>query len=132
MFTLQSLSLVLIGGGCGAVCRYIATTLIGSRFGTVFPFGTLFVNIAGSLIMGFITGLLLNYTLAEHTTIPENLRLLLVVGFLGGFTTFSSFSMETLLLLKGDSIFYAFANIAANLLLGLAAVFTGFWGASNL
>ncbi len=128
MFSIQQLSIVLIGGGLGSVCRYIATTLIGSIGGTVFPFGTLFVNFTGSFLMGF----LMFFFLDEHFTLPETLRLFLAVGFLGGFTTFSSFSMESILLLRGDSFFYAFANMAGNLLLGLLAVWLGIQAAGRL
>ena len=128
MFSIQQLSIVLIGGGLGSVCRYIATTLIGSIGGTVFPFGTLFVNFTGSFLMGF----LMFFFLDEHFTLPETLRLFLAVGFLGGFTTFSSFSMESLLLLRGDSFFYAFANLAGNMLLGLLAVWLGMQAAGRL
>lgn len=128
MFSIQHLGLVLIGGGIGSICRYVATTLIGSIGGTVFPFGTLFVNLLGSFLMGF----LMFFFLDEHFTLPETLRLFLAVGFLGGFTTFSSFSMESLLLLRGDSFFYAFANMAGNLLLGLLAVWLGIQAAGRL
>jgi CrcB protein len=128
MFSIQHLGLVLIGGGIGSICRYVATTLIGSIGGTVFPFGTLFVNLLGSFLMGF----LMFFFLDEHFTLPETLRLFLAVGFLGGFTTFSSFSMESLLLLRGDSFFYAFANLAGNMLLGLLAVWLGMQAAGRL
>lgn len=128
MFSIQHLGLVLIGGGIGSICRYVATTLIGSIGGTVFPFGTLFVNLLGSFLMGF----LMFFFLDEHFTLPETLRLFLAVGFLGGFTTFSSFSMESILLLRGDSFFYAFANMAGNLLLGLLAVWLGIQAAGRL
>ena len=128
MFSIKHLGLVLIGGGIGSICRYVATTLIGSIGGTVFPFGTLFVNLLGSFLMGF----LMFFFLDEHFTLPETLRLFLAVGFLGGFTTFSSFSMESLLLLRGDSFFYAFANMAGNLLLGLLAVWLGIQAAGRL
>ena len=128
MFSIQHLGLVLIGGGIGSICRYVATTLIGSIGGTVFPFGTLFVNLLGSFLMGF----LMFFFHDEHFTLPETLRLFLAVGFLGGFTTFSSFSMESLLLLRGDSFFYAFANLAGNMLLGLLAVWLGMQAAGRL
>ena len=128
MFSIQHLGLVLIGGGIGSICRYVATTLIGSIGGTVFPFGTLFVNLLGSFLMGF----LMFFFLDEHFTLPETLRLFLAVGFLGGFTTFSSFSMESILLLRGDSFFYAFANLAGNMLLGLLAVWLGMQAAGRL
>ncbi|BAL84994.1 hypothetical protein SELR_pSRC101870 (plasmid) [Selenomonas ruminantium subsp. lactilytica TAM6421] len=64
--------------------------------------------------------------------LPESLRLLLTVGFLGGFTTFSSFSMETLTLIRGGSLFLAFANIGANILLGLGAALIGFFISSSI
>ena len=115
---------VFIGGGLGAVCRYLASTAIGVRFGLMFPFGTLFVNTMGSFLMALVTGILL--LLAKSTNmLPESLRLLLTVGFLGGFTTFSSFSMETLTLINGGSIFLALVNVCANLLLGFGAAILG-------
>ena len=85
MFSVSDLMLVFLGGGFGCVARYVSTTCIGSVAGTFFPFGTLFVNILGSFVMGFLMMLAITASL-----LPENLRLLLAVGFLGGFTTFSS------------------------------------------
>ncbi|MCR5758387.1 MAG: fluoride efflux transporter CrcB [Selenomonas sp.] len=117
---------VFLGGGLGAVCRYLATTAIGARFGMMFPFGTLFVNTLGSFLMALIMGVLLTMSKA-HNLLSEPLRLLLTVGFLGGFTTFSSFSMETLTLLRNDSLLLALANIAANVALGLAAASIGLY-----
>ena len=115
--------LVFLGGGLGAVCRYLVTTQVGARFGTVFPFGTLTVNTVGSFLMGLIMGVLL---LAEqHQFAAGPWKLLLTVGSLGGFTTFSSFSMETMTLVRGGSLFYAAANVLANLVLGFAAVMAG-------
>ena len=109
---------VFIGGGLGAICRYLATSAIGARFGLMFPFGTLFVNTLGSFLMALVLGFLLPLAKSTHI-MPESLRLLLTVGFLGGFTTFSSFSMETLTLIRGGSLFLAFANMGTNLLLVL-------------
>lgn len=127
MFSPSYLCLVFVGGGLGAVCRYVSTMLIGGLAGTVFPLGTFTVNILGSIIMGFIMTLAI-----QAAGLSEELRLLLVVGFLGGFTTFSSFSMETLLLLKGGSWFYAALNITANVLIGLLAAALGSLGARGL
>ena len=115
---------VFLGGGLGAVCRYLATTAIGVRFGMMFPFGTLFVNTLGSFLIALIMGFLLTMAKANNL-LSEPLRLLLTVGFLGGFTTFSSFSMETLTLLRSGSIVLAISNIAANVMLGLIAAILG-------
>ena len=117
---------VFLGGGLGAVCRYLATTAIGARFGMMFPFGTLFVNTLGSFLMALIMGFLLTMAKA-HNLLSEPLRLLLAVGFLGGFTTFSSFSMETLTLIRSGSVVLAFSNIAANVLLGLISAIAGLY-----
>ena len=115
---------VFLGGGLGAVCRYLTTTAIGVRFGMTFPFGTLFVNTLGSFLIALVMGFLLTMVKANNL-LTEPLRLLLTVGFLGGFTTFSSFSMETLTLLRSGSIVLAISNIAANVVLGLIAAILG-------
>ena len=116
---------VFIGGGLGAVCRYGVTTTVGMLLGGMFPWGTLVVNLVGSLLMGLVIGALL--PLAKSLQLlPESLRLLLTVGFLGGFTTFSSFSMETLTLLRGDSFFLAVVNVVGSIVLGLAAAYIGY------
>ena len=116
---------VFIGGGLGAVCRYGVTTTVGMLLGGMFPWGTLVVNLVGSLLIGLVLGALL--PLAKSLQLlPESLRLLLTVGFLGGFTTFSSFSMETLTLLRGDSFFLAAVNVVGSIVLGLAAAYIGY------
>ena len=117
---------VFIGGGLGAVCRYFATTMIGARLGMFFPFGTLFVNVLGSFLIAIVIGFILPIVKSAGT-LPESMRLLLTVGFLGGFTTFSSFSMETLTLIRGGNIVLAFANVAANIVLGLSAAILGLY-----
>lgn len=122
---MQNAGLVFLGGGLGAVCRYLVTTQVGARFGTMFPWGTLSVNLLGSLLMGWILGFILLLTERTGSGLGEAARLLLTVGFLGGFTTFSSFSMETLTLLRGGSLFYALANIGMNVILGLLAAWLG-------
>ena len=94
------------------------------RFGTFFPCGTLTVNTVGSFLMGLIMGILLLLT-EQANFVAGPWKLLLTVGFLGGFTTFSSFSMETLTLLRGGSYIYAALNVLANLVLGLIAVTGG-------
>ena len=87
-----------------------------------FPFGTLIVNIVGSFLMGIVTALI-TYKITANN---ESIRLLLAVGFLGGFTTFSSFSMETFTLIEKHEIFYAVANVVTNVTFGLLAAYLGF------
>ncbi len=122
---------VFLGGGLGAVCRYLSTTIIAAKFGAGFPFGTLFVNTLGSFLIALILGFLSPLANAFQT-VPENLRLLLTVGFLGGFTTFSSFSMETLNLIRAGNFFSATANVIANILFGFAAAFLGLYLVSTM
>ena len=114
--TISNFFLVFVGGGLGAAVRFFVTTAA-ARWGA-FPFGTLAVNAGGSFLMGLVMGAILLLT-EKYGLIAESLRLLLAVGFLGGLTTFSSFSFETLLLLKGGSCLLAFCNIALQLLAGL-------------
>ena len=115
---------VFLGGGVGALCRYLSGEFIKLHFGAAFPWGTLFVNTLGSLAIGFVLGMLTPMVKTAPTE-AETLRLLLTVGFLGGFTTFSSFSMETLTLIRGDCLGLAVANVLTNLVLGLGAVWGG-------
>ena len=81
--------------------------------------------------MALVMGILLSLAKSANM-LPESLRLLLTVGFLGGFTTFSSFSMETLTLINGGSILLALANVCANVLLGLGAAILGLYLAASL
>ncbi len=117
MFSFQSFALVMCGGGLGAAARYAVTTLVGMRFGAAFPFGTLAVNVVGSFLMGA----LMMFAIHQRLTLSEPVRLFFAVGFLGGFTTFSSFSMETLTLLEDQEYFYACGNMLLNVLLGILA-----------
>lgn len=89
---MKQILLVALGGGVGAVCRYGLSLLpISSKF----PWGTLLANLAGALIIGFLAGLA-----AQRSKFPPELNLLLKTGFCGGFTTFSTFSLETVTLLQ--------------------------------
>ncbi|MBQ7704656.1 MAG: fluoride efflux transporter CrcB [Selenomonadaceae bacterium] len=110
--------LVFVGGGLGAMARYFVTTNLAGKLGN-FPLGTLTANILGSFLMGLVIGII-----AGRSSL-ENARLLLAVGFLGGFTTFSSFSAETLTLIQNGQIFLAAANILISVAAGLAACFAG-------
>lgn len=108
--------LVFIGGGLGAVSRFMVTTLLAGKLGN-FPLGTLAANFFGSLLIGLVLGILAGRA--------EPVRLFVVVGFLGGFTTFSSFSAETLALIQGGQIFAAAVNIIVSVVAGLIACAVG-------
>jgi len=111
--------MVLIGGGVGALARYIAATLITQRYGTTFPWGTFLINVSGSFAIGVLMTLF-----AERMAHPY-WRLLLVVGFLGGYTTFSSFEYETLAAVEGGSRWIGLLNVVGSVVCGYAAVWLG-------
>lgn len=115
------------GGAVGSVLRYLvsgfAQRTLSPATGALaaFPAGTLVVNITGSLLIGLLAGL------AESRSLPgPEARLLLVTGLLGGYTTFSAFSLETLVLLRAGQTATAFATVALQVLLGVAAAWAGF------
>lgn len=122
---MANILLVLIGGGLGSVCRYLSSLAAGRLFGDSFPWGTLFVNLFGCLLIGFIVGCV------DRALLSKTLRIFLVTGFLGGLTTFSSFSLESTRFFQ-DSPLKAFANIALNLIGGLALTFIGLWAADRI
>lgn len=112
--------LVATGGAIGAAARYLAGLWIVTRFGAGFPWGTFFVNITGSFLIGIVL------VLVQAGTLPAGARLFLAVGVLGGYTTFSSFSYETLQLLAGGgSMGPVLFNAFGQLLVGLVAVYLG-------
>jgi CrcB protein len=125
LFAPSALALVALGGAAGAVGRHVAQVLAGRIFGVVFPWGTLGVNVAGSLAMGLLAALLLDRGGVSRAT------LLLMTGVLGGFTTYSTFSLETVRLVEtgepARAAAYALASVGltvggcwAGLLLGRA------------
>ena len=117
---MDKLWLVALGGSIGSCLRYLVSLWTVDRFGPDFPFGTLIVNIVGCFIIGaFLTAA------TEKYIVDPNLRFLVVVGFCGGLTTFSSFGYETLKLLEGAGYHYAMLNIGANLVLGFLATWLG-------
>jgi fluoride exporter len=114
---LKTITLVGIGGAIGSMLRYLASTGIQSKFLSAFPYGTMCVNISGCFLIGII------YGLAERNNISPEWRLLLATGICGGYTTFSTFSYESLSLLRDGEIFYATAYIASSVVLGILATF---------
>ena len=108
------------GGAIGAVMRYGASLGAYSLFGRGFPYGTLFVNVTGSLLMGVLSIILL-----ERFSVGPEWRAAILVGLLGSFTTFSTFSLETLNLLEQGDMMRAMVNIASSIIVCLAAVWLG-------
>src|SRR5882672_6504867 len=112
--------LLFAGGGAGSMARYAVGLWIEARVGPGFPWGTFAVNTSGCFLIGVLA------TLAdEHAWITPTARLALVTGVLGGFTTFSTFGLETWELVEDGHAWLALANGAASLAVGLAAVVAG-------
>ena len=118
----MSYVLVFIGAGIGGALRHGVNLAAMRLVGTGFPFGTLFVNALGSLAMGMIV----EYW-ALRSGLPQPARLFLTTGVLGGFTTFSTFSLETALLWERGATATAAAYVAASVALSLGAMFGGLW-----
>lgn len=117
----RSVLLVGVGGFIGSVCRYLLGGWVhGAISFASFPYGTLAVNVSGCFLIGLLGGL----TDARQALGPDG-RLFVLLGLLGGFTTFSSFAYETLALARDADYLRAFANVAAQLLLGLGAAWLG-------
>ncbi|MGI9246517.1 MAG: fluoride efflux transporter FluC [Steroidobacteraceae bacterium] len=110
--------LVAFGSGLGGAARLFASTLVSRVTGTAFPWGTLAVNVAGCLLVGALGAL---FEPASPLHVRQDLRVLLIVGVLGGFTTFSAFSFEALLLVQRVAPAAAAAYVVATLLLCLLA-----------
>ena len=118
--TAQHLLMVFVGGALGSVSRYMISIGMSRWLGTGFPYGTLTVNVTGSLCMGFLYVLIV-----ERANLSAEWRSLLLIGLLGGLTTFSSFSMETLLLIQDVAWVKAIANTLLNVILCLVAAWIG-------
>jgi CrcB protein len=112
--------LIFLGGGSGALFRFVAGTAIMQRYGGRFPLGTLVINLTGSFAIGILMTLL-----TERLQPHPNWRLLLVVGFLGGYTTFSSFEYETYQAMRQGEHWIAIINVVGSVLLGYLAVWLG-------
>lgn len=117
---MKTILFIACGGAIGAVLRYGASLGVYGLLGRGFPYGTLFVNVTGSLLMGVLSILML-----ERFNVGPEWRAAILVGLLGSFTTFSTFSMETLNLLEQGDMMRAMANIAFSVIVCLAAVWLG-------
>ncbi len=117
---IKNLLFIAGGGALGAVLRYGASLGVYSLFGRGFPYGTLFVNVVGSLLMGVLSIVLLN-----RFNVGPEWRAAILVGALGAFTTFSTFSIETMNLLEQGDITRGMLNVVVSVVLCLLAVWTG-------
>lgn len=115
------ITLVGLGGFLGSVTRYVISISIQSRIEHGFPFGTLTVNIIGC----FVIGILIGVSLSKSITMSDNIKLFISTGFLGGFTTFSAFSAETLALIDKGDFSIAFIYAAVSVIVGLLATWIG-------
>jgi CrcB protein len=109
-----------VGGFVGAIARYVLAVWIGQRWGRSFPLGTFVINVSGSFLIGLLMTLM-----AERFTENPQWRLLLVVGFLGAYTTFSTFEYETGALLKDGEWLYAGVNVIGSVFVGFMALKLG-------
>jgi len=116
-----------LGGFLGANARYLLGGWIAARYGTLFPLGTFVINVTGSFILGFFL------TLAqERVLIHPNVRLLFAVGFVGAYTTFSTFEYESMRLLQDGELLWALINLVGSVLTGSVAVLAGIILASRV
>ena len=117
--TLRGLLCVGAGGFLGAIARYGLALFVDARLESAFPFATLLINVTGSFVLGTLSGAL------EFATWPPEVRLALGVGFLGAYTTFSTFGAETIVLLEEGSVGLAVVYVGGSVILGLLATAGG-------
>lgn len=121
---MERLLWICLAGAVGSGTRYLVTVWAGERFGTTFPWGTFVVNVVGCFLIGLIMELALNLS-----TFPPNLRFALVTGFLGGLTTYSSFSFETVKLFEDGQRAAALGNFALTTVSCFGAAVLGLFAA---
>ncbi len=115
-------ALVFLGGGIGSLCRYLVNLAVVKYLPIgVFPLGTFTVNMVGCVIIGMVA-----YLATEKAIIPAHIKLLLTVGFLGGFTTFSSFGFETFDLIRNGHYGFAIGNAVTQVIMGTVGAWAGF------
>jgi CrcB protein len=117
---IKSILLVGLGGAVGSMLRYLTSILINKYTNSHFPWATFTVNILGCFLIGLLFGMLEKQQIAS-----QNIKLLFITGFCGGYTTFSAFSIENVSLLQGQHSLVAFAYMAASIIAGLGAVWLG-------
>ena len=116
----MSYFLVFLGGGLGATLRHASNILCARSLGTAFPWGTFIINITGSTVMGLIAG-----SLAFKGGASQHARLFLMTGILGGYTTFSAFSLDAALLYERGEVGLALLYVLGSVVLAIAGLFAG-------
>ncbi len=119
--------LIAFGGALGSVCRYGLAAVVQRISSTGFPYGTFVVNVVGCLVFGIIMG-----AARQRFTLGASARAFLLIGLLGGFTTFSTYNYETFALLQDGESIRALLNAAGQVALGLAALWAGYVAAAAL
>jgi CrcB protein len=112
--------MLALGGALGAIARYQVAAAIQSRVPVGFPYGTFVVNVSGCFIMGLVTVLL-----TERLVVHPNWRFLVPIGFVGAYTTFSTFELETFMAVSGHAWMTALANVIASVVVGYVALWAG-------
>ncbi|MBE9568735.1 MAG: fluoride efflux transporter CrcB [Proteobacteria bacterium] len=124
---IKTLVLIAVGGAFGATLRFLSQATVYELFGRSFPFGTLFVNVVGSFLMG-----LMSIFLVEKFNLSAEWHLAILVGVLGSFTTFSTFSIETLVLFEQGDLIKAMSNILLSVIVCITAVWAGAYIAKQI
>ncbi len=126
---IQQLLIVGIGGFTGAILRYSISSWVQKKFPNFQPAGTLVVNVAGCLLIGFLMGCIVQKTWFADS---PRMKLFMITGFLGSLTTFSTFGYETVQFLQLQEIRSTLINISLNVVLGILSVFAGLWIAQSV
>tara|TARA_B100000579_G_scaffold274308_1_gene226638 strand:- start:36 stop:413 length:378 start_codon:yes stop_codon:yes gene_type:complete len=112
---------IFLGGGCGALSRYLIIDQINKLSSNSFPYGTILVNVLGAFLIGIIY-----YLLISKIIFNEQLKVFITIGFLGGFTTFSSFNLDFFKLIESGSIFLAIIYALSSFLITIVAFYIGY------
>jgi fluoride exporter len=112
--------MVALGGGLGSVLRFWVGSFVGGKMGTRFPYGTFVINCTASFLIGFIITVL-----AEKTDWNPNLRFLIPIGFIGGYSTFSTFEYETFRVIQDGQLLTGVLNVVLSVVVGFLAVWLG-------
>lgn len=121
---------IALGSAAGGVARYWCSSVVSEQLGDAFPWGTFLVNVVGSFVIGMVASL---STFLDHPWAPgPEARAFIAVGFCGGYTTFSAFSLQTLLLLRDGQVLYALGNVVLSAAACLIAVWLGYLAGAGL